>query len=85
MVHVQSIASIFWIAFNKDRVIKSSDIKAESMEHYKKLHRHLLENGVYFGPSGYEVGYISAAHTKEDLDKAIEILHEGFAGIEGCG
>jgi glutamate-1-semialdehyde 2,1-aminomutase len=73
--HVQSIASIFWIAFNKDRVKKSSDIKPESMENYKKLHHHLLENGVYFGPSGYEVGFISAAHTKEDLDKVIGIFN----------
>jgi glutamate-1-semialdehyde 2,1-aminomutase len=23
------------------------------------------------GPSGYEVGFVSAAHTKEDLDKTI--------------
>lgn len=73
--HIQSIGSIFWIAFSKDRIIKSSDIKPESMEHYKKLHHHLLENGVYFGPSGYEVGFISAAHTREDLDKVIGIFN----------
>jgi glutamate-1-semialdehyde 2,1-aminomutase len=27
----------------------------------------LLERGIYLGPSGYEVGFISQAHTKEIL------------------
>ena len=76
--HVQSIGSIFWIAFSRDRVLKASDIKSESMIHYKKLHHHLLTNGVYFGPSGYEVGFISVAHMKDDLDKAIDIIQESF-------
>ena len=33
----------------------------------------LLNKGVYIGPSGYEVGFISNAHTKV-LDKAIELF-----------
>ena len=73
---VQSIGSIFWIAFNTDRVQKASDIDPASMDYYKKLHHHLLENGVYFGPSGYEVGFISAAHAKEDLDKVVKVVSE---------
>jgi glutamate-1-semialdehyde 2,1-aminomutase len=32
----------------------------------------LLEQGVYLGPSGYEVGFISAAHSMDDLSKTIE-------------
>ncbi len=73
--HIQTIGSIFWIAFSKGRVQKSSDIDPASMEHYKRLHLHLLENGVYFGPSGYEVGFVSAAHTKDDLDAVIEVVN----------
>jgi glutamate-1-semialdehyde 2,1-aminomutase len=30
-----------------------------------------LEKGVYLGPSGFEVGFISLAHTYEILDQAI--------------
>ena len=37
------------------------------MSHFKKLHASLLENGIYFGPSGYEVGFVSEAHSMEDL------------------
>jgi glutamate-1-semialdehyde 2,1-aminomutase len=34
------------------------------------MHHYLLDVGVYFGPSGYEVGFISSAHTDTQLDYA---------------
>lgn len=67
-----NIGSIFWIAFtNKDKISDAGSIDPESMSHFKTLYHTLLENGVYLGPSGYEVGFISQAHTYEDLDKTI--------------
>jgi len=48
------------------------------MEKFKKLHRELLNRGVYFGPSGYEVGFISSAHTKIDLEKAKRAIFESL-------
>jgi glutamate-1-semialdehyde 2,1-aminomutase len=38
----------------------------------------LLERGVYLGPSGYEVGFVSAAHTEEDIAFAIEKMCEAL-------
>lgn len=75
---IQSIASIFWLTFGEGRVQKASDIDSSTMDMYKKLHLHLLENGIYFGPSGYEVGFISAAHTLADLDKTIDVIQTGI-------
>jgi glutamate-1-semialdehyde 2,1-aminomutase len=37
------------------------------MSYFKQIHHELLERGIYLGPSGYEVGFISAAHTPDDL------------------
>jgi glutamate-1-semialdehyde 2,1-aminomutase len=66
-----SIGSIFWFAFSDQEAIRRADeIDAGSMEMFKKLHRELLNRGVYFGPSGYEVGFVSSAHTKTDLENA---------------
>lgn len=73
---VQSIGSIFWLTFGKSRIQKASDIDGSTMDIYKKLHLHLLENGVYFGPSGYEVGFVSAAHTQENPDKTIAVIRD---------
>ena len=38
------------------------------------MHRELLNRGIYFGPSGYEVGFISAAHTEEDLKTTLTAI-----------
>jgi glutamate-1-semialdehyde 2,1-aminomutase len=67
---IPNIGSIFWIAFTKDKIKSSDQIKSESMEKFKTLHHELLQRGVYLGPSGYEVGFVSAAHTEEDLKEA---------------
>ncbi len=71
---IQTIGSIFWLAFTKDRILRSDQIDPASMEHFKVLHHLLLENGVYLGPSGYEVGFVSAAHDDCTLTDAAETI-----------
>ncbi|MDX2174489.1 MAG: glutamate-1-semialdehyde 2,1-aminomutase [Bacteroidota bacterium] len=67
-----SLGSIFWIAFTqKDAINSAEEIDGDSMKYFKTLYHELLKQGVYMGPSGYEVGFISKAHTYEDLDKTI--------------
>ena len=68
---VFSIGSIFWFAFTgQDHIRRADEIDAASMVKFKMMHRELLNRGVYLGPSGYEVGFISSAHTEAELEKA---------------
>lgn len=74
---VISLGSIFWIAFTERHHIKTAEeIDPESMAYFKKLFHQLLQNGIYLGPSGYEVGFIGEAHTEEDIEKTITIFKE---------
>ena len=75
-VSIPSIGSVFWIAFTKERIYRADEIDSKSMEKFKILHHELLQRGVYLGPSGYEVGFVSAAHTKEDLKVAAALICE---------
>jgi len=78
-VKIFTVGSIFWFAFTAQEKIQSAEqIDPASMEKYKVMHRELLNRGVYFGPSGYEVGFISAAHTEEDLNKAVTAIKEAL-------
>ena len=78
--------SIFWLAFS-DRVWirKSSEIDPDSMAYFSRLHGALLNRGIYLGPSGYEVGFVSAAHSDAIIDEAIHAfcsaLDEVFESI----
>jgi glutamate-1-semialdehyde 2,1-aminomutase len=66
-----TIGSIFWLAFSKKEAIRQADeIDGATMNDFKKLYSILLENGIYLGPSGYEVGFVSAAHTSEILTES---------------
>jgi len=68
-----SIGSIFWFAFTeKEKIQSASDIDPASMDKFKKFYLELLERGIYLGPSGYEVGFISSAHGENDLKIAAE-------------
>jgi glutamate-1-semialdehyde 2,1-aminomutase len=76
-----SIASIFWLKFDKSQQIRRADQIDGDMTPFKKLHKSLLEKGVYLGPSGYEVGFISHVHTKNILDEAKELFCEALDEI----
>jgi len=74
-----SIGSMSWFAFtDKEAIRRADEIDPASMEKFKKLHRELLNRGVYLGPSGYEVGFISSAHTKIDLEKAKRAIFDSL-------
>ena len=76
---VFSVASIFWFAFTeKEHIREAADIEHESMEKYKVMHRELLNRGIYFGPSGYEVGFVSTAHSKTELEIAKRAIFESL-------
>src|SRR5690606_13459039 len=74
-VQIFTVGSIFWFAFTDRKSIKRADeIDPISMEKYKVMHRSLLNQVIYFGTSGYEVGFISSAHTTADLDHTIKAI-----------
>ncbi len=76
-----SIGSIFWFSFNGKKRISSADQIDADMTSFNQLHHFLLNRGVYFGPSGYEVGFVSSAHTSEQLSFAAAQIKEGLAAI----
>ena len=74
-----SVGSIFWVSFSEKKAIHRMDeIDGEDMKKFAPFHRALLERGIYLGPSGYEVGFVSAAHTMEDLDIAVKGMSEAL-------
>ena len=78
-VKIFSIGSIYWIAFSDRPSIRSAqEIDPESMNIYRKFYHALLNNGFYIGPSGYEVGFVSAAHSDEEILQAATIINSAL-------
>lgn len=74
-----SIGSIFWFAFSdKQKIQSADDINPDSMNQFNVFYHELLKRGIYLGPSGYEVGFVSTAHSNEVLKKAAEKICEAL-------
>jgi glutamate-1-semialdehyde 2,1-aminomutase len=77
--HIFSKGSIFWVSFSEQKQIRRSDeIDPSGMSHFAKFHKSLLEKGIYLGPSGYEVGFISAAHSDEEIQFAVKAMSDAL-------
>ncbi|WP_342645862.1 glutamate-1-semialdehyde 2,1-aminomutase [Mucilaginibacter sp. CSA2-8R] len=84
-LHISHVDSIFWFAFDAGKIIRKADeIDPHSMEKFKTMHLELINRGVYFGPSGYEVGFVSGAHTTAILDKAKQVIFESLDVVFGA-
>ena len=78
-VRLFHIGSIFWISFSRDKHVNRADkIDGRGMEPYKEFHHYMLSQGVYLAPSGYEVGFMSNAHTAEIVLETIDKMKDGF-------
>jgi glutamate-1-semialdehyde 2,1-aminomutase len=75
------IGSIFWLAFTRSNIRAAEEIDPNGMEYFKKLHAFMLNEGVYLGPSGYEVGFVSAAHSEDHLAQAADVICRGLDAV----
>ncbi len=77
-----NMGSIFWLSFGyANRIRAIHEINAEEVKRFAPFHAALLERGVYLGPSGYEVGFISDAHSDEDISVTIAAFQSSLDAI----
>jgi glutamate-1-semialdehyde 2,1-aminomutase len=68
-------ASIFWLhARTADTIRRIDQIPEHHATEFARVFHAALAGGVYFAPSGYEVSFLSLAHTDALLDRAQEVI-----------
>ena len=63
------------------RVDSYAEATACDVERFKRFFHGMLAEGVYFAPSAFEAGFISAAHTDADIDATIAAAGRVFARL----
>jgi glutamate-1-semialdehyde 2,1-aminomutase len=86
-MHIQSFGSISWMVCapkdQKPGLVRNIEaIPAQQKAIYAQIFHGFLEEGVYFAPSGYEVGFLSTMHTKADLEFVFEKAKKVFANVK---
>ena len=70
------------LTFGPDPVRDYDGAKAVDHERYARFFHAMLDRGVFLAPSGYEVVFVSLAHTDADLDRTVELAAEAATAIQ---
>ena len=77
----RSVGGMFGIYFSELPPNSFDEIMNSDREKFNKFFHSMLEQGIYFGPSAFEAGFVSAAHTEKDIDDTIEASRRAFESL----
>jgi glutamate-1-semialdehyde 2,1-aminomutase len=73
------VCGMFGLFFTDKSPVRSfSEVMACDVERFKRFFHGMLAEGVYLAPSAFEAGFVSSAHTEEDIEKTIEAARKVF-------
>lgn len=67
-----SAGSMFGFFFShEENITNFNQVMASNSDRFKRFFHKMLERGVYLAPSSFEAGFMSIAHSQDDLDFTI--------------
>lgn len=75
------VGGMFGLFFNDQQVTGFEQATQCDIEQFKKFFHGMLDAGIYLAPSAYEAGFVSAAHTEEDLQNTIDAAAKVLATL----
>ena len=73
--------SMFCLFFTETPVRNLTDAKTSDIPAFRKFFHKCLEDGVYFAPSQFETGFISLAHSPDDLARTAEVVQGALKSL----
>jgi glutamate-1-semialdehyde 2,1-aminomutase len=77
----QRVGGMFCTFFTEGPVYSFSDAAKSDTKAFGKFFRAMLEEGINLAPSQFEAGFMSAAHSTDDLDRTIEAARRSFRSL----
>lgn len=78
---LQRVGGMFCTYFQTEEVFAFGDVTPEAPQRFANFFRTMLEEGINLAPSQYEAGFMSIAHSTEDLDRTIEAAAKAFKAL----
>jgi glutamate-1-semialdehyde 2,1-aminomutase len=73
--------SMFGTFFTGEPVADEASAKRSDTRAYATFFHAMLDAGVYLAPSQFEAGFLSLAHTEEDISRTVEAARHAFARV----
>ena len=77
----QSIGALFGLYFAPAVPRSLSAVMACDRERFNRFFHRMLDRGVYFAPSAFEAGFVSATHATADIELTLRLAGEAFDGL----
>ena len=75
------VGGMFGIFFTSETVTSYAQAVACDVERFKAFFHGMLAEGVYLAPSAFEAGFMSSAHSEEDIEATLAAARKVFARI----
>jgi glutamate-1-semialdehyde 2,1-aminomutase len=73
------VGGMFGLFFaDNEQVTNFAQVSKCDVERFKKFYHLMLDEGVYLAPSAYEAGFVSSAHSNQDIEATIEAADKVF-------
>ncbi len=80
---VNHVGGMFGIFFTDSPTITCyQDVMSCDVERFKTFFHLMLAEGIYLAPSAFEAGFMSLAHTEEDIDHTVAAASRSFAALQ---
>jgi glutamate-1-semialdehyde 2,1-aminomutase len=77
----QSVGGMFGLYFSASNPSSYAEMMQADKNAFNKFFHSMLDSGIYLGPSAFEAGFVSAAHTDADIAQTIEAAATAFASL----
>ena len=75
------VGGMFGMYFSKKAPDSFDEIMQSDRDAFKKFFHLMLNEGIYFGPSAFEAGFVSAVHSEEDIKFTLEAADKAFNAL----
>jgi glutamate-1-semialdehyde 2,1-aminomutase len=77
--NAQSVGGMFGLYFSETCPTSFAEIMLSDKEAFNQFFHSMLDSGIYLGPSAFEAGFVSAAHSDADIEFTIAAAKKAFA------
>lgn len=82
---INRVGSMLSTFFTEQEVVDYETAKSSDMQVFKKYYMSMLNLGILTAPTPYEVMFISAAHSEEDIEDTIKAHYQALSNVKNIG
>ncbi len=78
----ESEGGMFGFVFTADKPVRSYEtVAAADIGRFRHFFHGMLDEGIYFAPSAFEAGFVSAAHGEDEIEETLDAAGRVFSAL----